>query len=465
MTKTAVILGAGVSGLYAATKFLEKGIDVHIIEKDDHAGGLSSTIIKEGCPMEYGPHTFHTVFNDMLDEFKHYVGKDFVMNRLDRQLSFGGKFYKYPPTFVDILKQTSPLVILKCFFSFSYSLMKRKLKLGSEKNAEEWLINNYGKELYKIYFKDYTEKVWGIPPNKLSTIFVSQRIPKISIRQILLEQFKKGIINMRKGDHIYAPHVSHIYYSKQGSGKLPNELLKSILKKGAKIYYNSDITSISSSKNKARSINFVSDNNKITLKFDYMVSTVPLFDLLQYISPSAPDKVIRASKQLHYRKIDVVAFHLKKDRVINPQWVYYRDRSFNRLSEPKNYGLHMPKGTTVIYLELSGNQASTKEAITKKLIEELESEGLVKKEEIINSFFLSTEFGYPIYNIGFEKRLAVIKQYLGNYNNLYSIGRQGLFKYIDMDICMKMAQLTVNHMCSNDAKKDVYITTNEVAFF
>ncbi|MBN1157292.1 FAD-dependent oxidoreductase [Candidatus Woesearchaeota archaeon] len=466
--KRVMVLGAGITGLSVATNLASKGFDVVVLEKEKHAGGLSASIPFGEYVVEYGPHTFHTVFDELLLRYKGLAGRDFVKNRLDRQINFRGKYFKYPLQFTNILLNIPMLTSAQCFFSFSKSLLLRKLGFAKERNAEEWLTSYFGKELYNIYFKDYTTKVWGVSPSKLSKTFVSQRIPKIKIREIIMEQFKKRTIKMRKGDHIYAPNLSHIYYTKKGCGKIIDELSERLAKHNGRIYFGTALTALFLKDNKVSQVGFTSGKKQHQIDCDYLVSTIPLNDLLLAIRPGPGKRMLEASRFLRYRAVTVIAIVLSKNRAIGPQWIYFRDKTFNRLTEPKNYGLSLPKGKTILYLEMASDgknvSAKDKENLVRKVVSELVKERIIRKDEVLDSFIIHAKHAYPIYAVGFEKNLSELESYIESIENLYSTGRQGLFKYVDMDICMRMADIVANQIAGQKMKEQVFITSGEKAF-
>ncbi|RKY84745.1 hypothetical protein DRQ09_08170, partial [candidate division KSB1 bacterium] len=218
--KRIAIIGAGITGLNLAWKLSEYGFDVEIFEKKDYVGGVGTSVTIDGYSFEYGPHMFHTVFDDILNDFKELMkNENYSITMLDREIKYNGKYYKYPLKIINVLKGLGFFTSVRCGLSFFYSLLKRKLKLTKDISAEDWFINNFGKVGYEIYFKDYTYKVWGVHPKNLSPIFPVSRIPGINIRKILKDIFFK--VKSTKftddfGESIYCPDMKFIYYPYNG---------------------------------------------------------------------------------------------------------------------------------------------------------------------------------------------------------------------------------------------------------
>ncbi len=474
--KKVAIIGAGVTGINAAWKLIDLGYDVDVFEKRDVVGGVGTSVMKNGYAFEYGPHLFHTAFDDILDDFKELMKNEpYEKTILDRQIKYMGKNYKYPLKLINVLKGLGFLTSIKCGFSFSYSHLKLKLGLTRDNTAEDWFINRFGKVGYEIYFKDYTKKVWGIDPTDLSPIFTNSRIPTISIRKMIKELLvpKKTIIKEtdNEGDHIYAPDINYIYYPHKGMWVLTDKIKDKVLEKGGRVHYGADVKKINFQDSFAKSIDFSIKGVEQTQEFDYIISTIPLKGIIHLIGLEKPEDVIEASERLKHRAIVVACLVINKPKVIDAQVLYFNDKNFNRVTEPKNLGLKVdPDSHTVILVEFTcdvGDDVwNNSEKYSDYVIDELIKEKLITKEEILSAHTIKYPHAYPIYSIGYEQRLKSIEKFFSRFPNLYTTGRQGLFTYVDKDICMKMGKILADYINDgNDMKQDIPDIGGEKVFF
>ncbi|MCP4723862.1 MAG: NAD(P)-binding protein [bacterium] len=474
--KKIAVIGAGITGLNLAWKLIDYGYDVEVFEKRDVVGGVGTSVMKDGYAFEYGPHLFHTGFEELLDDFKELMKDEpYEKTLLDRQIKYMGKCYKYPLKLINVLKGLGFFTSVKCGLSFFYAHLKLKLGLTKDTTAEDWFINRFGKVGYAIYFKDYTKKVWGIDPTDLSPIFTNSRIPTISIRKMVKELLipKKKIIKEidNKGDHIYAPDINYIYYPHRGMWVLTDKIKDKVIEKGGKLYYGADVKKINFEGKIAKSIDFSVNGEEQKREFDYIISTIPLKGIINLIDLEKPEDVIEASQSLKHRAIVVACLVIKKPKVIDAQVLYFNDKNFNRVTEPKNLGLKVnPDSHTVILVEFTcdvGDDVwNNSEKYSDYVIEELIKENLITKEEILSAHTIKYPHAYPIYNIGYERRLKSIENFFGDIPNLYTTGRQGLFTYIDKDICMMMGKILAEYINEGGSEKsNIPNIEGETVFF
>ncbi|MFC1554813.1 FAD-dependent oxidoreductase, partial [candidate division KSB1 bacterium] len=454
----------GVTGLNVAWRLLEKGCDVEIFEITNIIGGVGTSIKKDGYSFDFGPHILHSAYPDIIEDFKNLLGsEDYFSDKVDRQIHFKGKYYQYPLKPVNVLKGLGPFSSVKIIISFFYSFIKRKLGLTKEVSAEDWFINWFGKVGYQIYFKEYTEKAWGVHPKKLSAFFTSSRIPTISIRKLIKNQFEKLRKHTEqtdeKGTHAYGPTIHFIMYPYKGVGLLTQKIYEKIKFLGGKVRFNTKINKIYFSGNNAESIEYTFGGETHKDKIDYVISTIPLKDIIELIDLPKSEEVIENSQNLIHRAIIVIGLVVNKPKVLNTHFLYFYDKCFTRITEPKNFGLKMQdENQTVLLLEITcdiGDDVwENGDKYAHQAIKELAAEGLFSEDEVERFYIIKYPHAYPIYNIGFRERLEAIKTYLGEIPNLFSIGRQGLFVYIDMDICMKLGKILADHIEKDLPKSD-----------
>jgi len=462
--KKAIILGAGITGLTAGWKLSEKGYDVEILEKSDHIGGLSDNTTKWGLTFDTTPHGFH-VHNEMcLKEFIGLMGDELVSDVKHVELKYMGKYVRYPLTPFNMFFSLNFLSAINCGINLLYVKIRNIIHQPEDSSAEDWMINRYGKPLYNIVFKDYTEKIWGLKPSELSPNFSRLKIPNISF----LDLFIRVFFSPKKfwgRSHKDAPAIIRFYYPKKGGIiRISERLVEKIKENGGKIHFNVDLKKIELKDNKVQSVLY-EDKDKVIKRIgtDCCFSTIPIDSLIELIEDHKDSEVLSSAKRLEYRSLLVVHFLINKNRIFNPQSVYYpTDTIFNRLTDHRSYDRYFePKDKTVLTVEITCQKDDKiwnmdKKKLLDRVIQDLENENVVKKEEIINSSITKIHHAYPRYDLRYEERMLKVLNRLRQLENLFAGGRQGIFRYLDMDVCFETGLIIADKIENNnfDFKKE-----------
>lgn len=457
-----IILGGGLAGLTAASKLSENGMDVEIIEEQNCAGGLAASVKIDGNTFDYGPHAYHSNMPDILSALKKLAGDRFVRHTKNVRIKFRGKYYKYPLEATDIIFKLNPILAIACLVDYLFVNIKRKFIKSEPVSTEDWIVSGFGRTLYNIYFGPYTEKVWGIKPSRLSPLFAKHRIPHTSLLTVAAKSFLKGARKLTGKEHRYSPLVIEFFYPKTGAGFIPEQMAKKIYSNKGHIRLNSKVTGLTLNNNKITSVKFENNGKIGELKSDYFISTIPITDLISSIEPAPDNDLVSLSANMHYRAIVVVCLLINKPKVFDAEWIYFTNRIFNRLSDIKNCGATeaIPDGKTGLMAEITCNFEddiwnADKDSLCQKVIGELVEEGFIKQNEVLNCYVLKAKNGYPVYDIDYEIRLGKITKYIEKIDNLIVTGRQGLFKYVDMDVAMEMGEAAAKHILDKKSKSKI----------
>lgn len=444
-----IVLGAGPTGLAAAWELAERGIVVEVHEKEGVVGGMSSSFERANCILDYGTHGFHrsNVENQpIVDRMIELMGDDFITLRRRAAIHFQGRYFDYPLKAKDIFFGLNPFVSFLCFVDFLATRARRRMNIGgSEHNFEDWVTNRFGRRLYDIYFGPYTQKVWGIPPNRLTLNWAAQRIPSLSLWAVL----KKAILGRGQRDesdeHSHSPYRDLFYYTEKGAKLMWEKIADRVEELGGVIRLNSRATAINCDRDMVRSVSVESASNPSRAYCDWLISTIPITKMAEMLQPRPSRDFLAKVRTLKYRAMVVLFVVVKKERVSPYQWVYYSsdDIFFNRFSEFKNLTPKlMPEGRTALCLETTcfeGDEIwnAPEEKVYNECIKSLEKLGLVKKDEVETHFLVRLPYAYPIADLDYEKNFPHILGYLSGYSNLLSAGRQGSFAYLNMDQSME----------------------------
>ncbi|MBP3560270.1 MAG: NAD(P)/FAD-dependent oxidoreductase [Clostridia bacterium] len=492
--KTAIIIGAGPAGLTAAYQLLkETDILPVIFEENDFIGGISRTAQHNGNRIDIGGHRFFSKidevnsiwqellplqgapsFDDIKTETEKPLSPDgpdpekedkvlLLRNRVSR-IYYLRKFFDYPislkpETFINMgLSRT-----LKAGFGYIYSCISKK----EETSLENFYINRFGKPLYEMFFEDYTEKLWGINPSKISADWGAQRVKGLSLTKALLNIITKPF---KKDENVETSLIEQFYYPKKGPGQLWEALANEVEKKGGKILKKHRVTDFTVEAGKISSVFVETPEGKKQFKADYIISTMPVKDLVNGLGDSVPESVKAVADALPYRDFLTVGLLVKKlnlenktkhktlGNIVPDCWIYIQERDvkIGRLQIFNNWSPYMvkdPENTVWIGLEYFCNEGdefwnmSDKE-FTEFAINELEKIGIINGEDVLDSVRLKVKKAYPAY-FGSYKDFPLVRKHLDSIENLYCIGRNGMHRYNNMDHSMMTAIEAVNCIKNN----------------
>lgn len=441
-----IILGGGVAGLYAARVLTRHQVDVTIIEAEAVPGGLARGQRRGENFYDLGVHMLHEHDREIFEDIGQIMGDERLEVKLDARIRWAGSFYRYPLKSIDMLRGIPPLKLLRMVFGLCFSQLREKISPTHASNAEEALKQLYGKPLYTFFFKDFTHRYWGIHPRELSATFIRTKMPRLSAVDVL----KKGLakIGFKEPDGRAVQSAlseETLHYSASGAESMPRCLAREVLRGGGKILTNSTVNQV---RLESQRVAQVCVSNSETgesqwLDCDYCVSTIPLPQLIDSITPDPSEDVKLAGARLRYKAIAVYGLLVKKPKALDALYVYYRDRVFHRVGEPKNAGLQVnPRDHTVLIVETTCQVGDAKwngdESILQKIFEDLEAEAICRRDEVVETHILRCSTGYPIFDLGFEEHFRKVTDFLSGIPNLQSTGRQGGFCYPNMHSAMRM---------------------------
>jgi len=507
--KKILIIGAGPAGLTAAYEILEKTNDIPIIfEETGDIGGISKTVDYKGNKMDMGGHRFFSKSDKVMDwwinklPLQGYPSKDDIL--LDKKKQFSTKAGSPDPEKIDqvmlIRERLSRIFFLRSFidypltinfdtmkvlgvvriFKILISYLKTKFsQIHPEKSLEDFMINRFGRELYSIFFKDYTQKVWGVSPREINPDWGIQRIKGLSITTVLLHALKK-IFNekedgiLQKGTETSL--IEQFLYPKYGPGQLWEEVAKLITAKGGEIHLNSKVVQLNKAANQIISIEVedTAAKSSKTVSGEYVISTMPVKDLIRYIRENKPDEINEIAEGLIYRDFITVGLLLKKLSVTNNTkiktmnelipdlWVYIQEKDvkIGRLQIFNNWSPYLLKDNGQVWLGLEyfcteGDSLwnMKNDEFIHFAIDELIKLNIIQKEDVIDYTIVRVPKAYPAY-FGTYQKFDQLKFYLDQIENLYLIGRNGMHRYNNMDHSMLSAFEAVNNIIHHIPTKD-----------
>lgn len=434
------IFGAGLAGLSSAYELSKRDVDVTVLEICPEVGGLAKSFTKKGFTYDLGPHRFHSKKKEIISHLKEVMKENLDVKKRLSHIYLKNKLFSYPLDTKNVLINMPLPTTFLIITDYLYAQLKGSIKKKSDKSFKDWVINRFGKKLYNIYFKPYTEKSWGLPCSRISSDWAVQRIT-------LLNLWDAAVKTLFKPKDIPRTLVSKFYYPKRGGiGQIVKNYEKYINNKGNKVLTNAVIKRINLNKNNVKSITYSYNNKEYTEYFDYVFSTIPLNVFVNLIEPKPSKDVLKAVSKLKFRSIIFAYLILNKDILSKNHWIYLPEKKFlsNRLSEFKNFSMNSSvKGKTIVCGEISCNYNDglwnkRDEDIIKGFMRDVKELGLAKKNDLIESFVHRIEHSYPLYTLDYKPILNKVFDYLDNVNNLYYYGRNAMFRYNNMDQSVDM---------------------------
>lgn len=456
-----VILGGGIAGLAAAWRLSKKDFEVEVIEISNRPGGLAGGVEWNGNIYEFGPHVFHTTDQEILNDIKKAMGEDLIRFTRSVKIKFMGEYFNFPLSITDILRKLPLKTVIQCLLSLIYHNIKSKFSSPKQENSETVLLANYGKGLYEIFFESYIVKVWGYPAKEFSPEFAKQRIPKMNMLEVVEKLFKN--LKPNKNNEIkikgYVEKVEgEIFTTKHGFSLIAEKIGKEIKDSGGSILLNHKAIGINYADQKVNSVKAISDNVEKTIKCDHLISTIPLKYLTKLSVPALDQTIINAANNLKSRATLFVGIVVDKPRALPASFMYFREITFNRIMDLSYFGFDInPPTATILIAEVNCDVSeviwSDEERAIEKVLNDLENENIISRNEIIDSHVFKAPNAYPIYLLGYEKNLETIFNWIDGISNLQSIGRQGAFSYVNSHVAMKMAYNAADNIIQSNYTK------------
>lgn len=440
MSTQLYILGGGVCGLYAAHTALQAGADVTLLEKGAGFGGLAAGHLHDDNWYDLGVHMLHAFDEEVFATCRAAMGPERIEVPLKSHIKWGNKLYHYPLRGRDILAGIPPVTLARCLIGLGQAELAARLPNRSQgDDAESALIELYGRPLYEYFFQDFTHRYWGLHPRDLSAEFVRRKMPRLSGLDALKNLLEKLRLAKPRDHCEGALRFETLHYARTGSEALPRRLADSLAEKGAQLHLETSITAIHH--HNSRIVKVEGRDSPFGTLNARFLSTIPLPDLVNALTPPPPAEVLAAASHLRFKPMTVYALLVKKERCMEALYTYYRDRIFHRVGEPKNAGLLVkPADHTTLIVETTceiGDPKWEGQALD-EILADLHAEGLCEPEDVVSHHLIHSRHAYPIFSKGFEQHLRVVTDYLAGFRNLTSTGRQGGFTYPNMHSAMRM---------------------------
>jgi protoporphyrinogen oxidase len=430
-----IVGGAGLAGLAAAHALARAGRDVRVFERAQGVGGLARTLVHGGQRFDLGGHRLLTD-NEAVRQLVREVVRE-PLRRVPRssKILLDGRYVEYPLQPLNAIAGMGPWTTLRVLHSYAAAQLAHRLAPRDAVSLQDWVVCHYGRVLYEIFFKPYSEKVWGLDCARISADWVAQRIQGLSLGSAIRRAFSAP----RRG----GPRTltTEFLYPARGIGGIAAGLHAAIAAAAGQVHTSSSVTRVGHRLGRIETVAVRHGEAETLYPAEEFVSSLPLPVLVNRLDPSPPRDVLAAAAALHYRDLMLVAVRLDRDRATDQTWIYtpQPEVSFGRVHEPKNWSPQMGAvGQTLLVTEhfcLRTDAAWRKSdaALIERSVADLAALGLIRRHEVVDGVVVRVSCAYPTFEVGYAEACGVIGDYLARFANLHVIGRTGGFRYLNMD--------------------------------
>ncbi len=449
----AVILGAGLAGLTTGNLLSRPGADVLVIERETAVGGLSRTIEHNGYRFDLGGHRFITE-NQVIENFvKEVLGGDFLEVDRSSKVLLNGKFFDYPWKLLNAFRGLGIRGSSAIVFGYFAERLGSLFRESGIESFEDVMVRRFGRPMFDIFVKEYSEKVWGIECGLIARELAEWRIQGLSFW-------------IAARDALFGPSGANVrslarkfLYPPLGIGRI-SEGLRRKIEKNHPVLTGTPVVGVNHSAGRIESVMTRQGERTRLHRAGEFVSTIPLPTLVRLFDPKPPEGILEAAASLRFRDLLIVTVMIDRPRVTDQTWIYVPGRQipFGRIHEPTNWSAKMaPPGKTLLVTEhfcFRGDDAwkADDDALAADTVASLENLGFIHRQEVIDSLVVRIPNAYPIFDIGHDRNRRKILDYLDTFENLHAIGRGGAFRYLNMDHAIETGIATAEEIIAGNSK-------------
>jgi protoporphyrinogen oxidase len=442
-TNDIIILGGGLAGLSAGYTLTNAGLPVQVYEGAAVVGGLSKTVERNGFRFDLGGHRFFTNDKEIDALVRDLMGQEMVPVRRSSKIYLRDRYFDYPLRPLNAMFGLGIPTTARILADYVWETAKRAVNKKDLVSLEDWVVSNFGRAMFTLYFKEYSEKVWGIDCSRISAAWVAQRIKGLSLAKAIKNAFFKF------SGRDLATLTDIFTYPSLGIGRISDRLRAEIEKNGV-VHTGAKIVRISHDSSRVESITVSDKDRQFTVPAEEYISTIPLTALVNMLAPAPPAPVLEAAAKLRFRDLVIVAIMVDRERVTDQTWIYIPEQKipFGRIHEPTNWSRVMaPDGKSLLVMEYFSFRGDavwnmSDEALTDLTVDNLVRLGFVGRHEVLDSMIVRVPKAYPLFEVGYDDHAGVLFDYLKRFSNLHIAGRSGMFRYYNMDVAIRSGMET-----------------------
>ena len=459
-----VCIGGGPAGWTAAYLLAKRGgVRVTVLEGTKMLGGISQTAQYKGYRFDIGGHRFFTKYEPVEALWHEILGPEFIQVPRQSRIHYRGKYFDYPLKAWNALSGLGLIEAVRCVYSYLHAKARPS---PVEENLEQWVSNRFGKRLYNIFFKTYTEKVWGIPCTEIRAEWAAQRIQNLSLAKAILNA---ASINRRS--NAIKSLIDRFQYPRLGPGQMWEMCAEKITALGGQVLMEHQVEALEHEHGRVVAARVRTPQGVVRIEGEHFICTMPVRTLVGALEPAVPEAVRRAGDGLRYRDFLVVALILDQEKLFTDNWIYIhtpgvkvgRIQNFNNWSE----AMVPDKGRTCLGMEYfcfegDGLWAAKDAELVALATEELGRLGLADPRLVVDGTVVRMPKAYPIYDSDYRRHLDGAREFLDGIPNLHPVGRNGMHKYNNQDHSMLTAMMVVWNLYG--AKHDVWAVNTDFEY-
>lgn len=468
------IIGAGPAGLTAAYLLTKAGYSVTVIEKDPvYVGGISRTVEHQGFRFDIGGHRFFSKSKEVVDLWNEILPDDFIERPRMSRIYYGGKFYSYPLRAFEALFNLGLWTSTLCMASYAKAkLFPRR----SVESFEDWVVNQFGHKLYSIFFKTYTEKVWGMPCDTMSADWAAQRIKGLSLGKAVLDGLKRSLgLNKTPNDGMATKTLLESFrYPRKGPGMMWEAARDRVIEGGNRVLMDHALRALSYNDLTGRwTVQARRGDDTIeTISAAHVISSAPLRELAGRLQPMPA--TIPAAADLRYRDFLTVALMIRSEDLFPDNWIYIHEQGV-KVGRVQNFRSWSPEmvpdpaiacvGLEYFCFEGDGLWSMADDDLVALATRELAQLGLADPAAVVGGAVVRQEKAYPVYDEGYRDNVDVLRRELeARYPTLHMVGRNGMHRYNNQDHAMMTAMLTVKNIVAGARVYDVWNVNEDAEY-
>ncbi len=472
------VIGAGPAGLTAAYCLTKEARSVLVIERDPlYVGGISRTVDYKGFLFDIGGHRFFSKSQEVVALWQEILPDDFITRPRLSRIYYNGKFFAYPLKAFEALLKLGVFTSAACMISYAYAKI---FPTPGARTFHDWVRNQFGERLFQIFFKTYTEKVWGMSCDEISADWAAQRIKGLDLATAVMNGLKRSLRLDRNADRAgqsggetVKTLIESFQYPRKGPGMMWQAAARKITAQGGRILMDRELVALEfdAARNYWRIEAAAADGERETYTARHVVSSAPLRELVERITPT-PISLLHA-RALRYRDFLTVALMVRKDELFPDNWIYIHDPSVKvgRVQNFRSWSPEMvPDGMSCLGLEyfcFEGDDLWSAAdgdliALAKKEVAQI---GLVSPHEVVDACVVRQAKAYPVYDEDYRDNVAAIRLDLEtSYPTLHVVGRNGMHKYNNQDHAMMTAMLTARNIMAGARLYDVWNVNEDAEY-
>jgi len=444
------VLGAGPAGLTAAYRLIQRNLPVVVFEAGEEVGGLARTEVRDGYRFDLGGHRFFTKSAEVEALWEELLGPELLVRPRLSRIYWRGRFIEYPLRPADVFAKVGPFELARSLASYARARLRRQ---GEAETYEDWVSSRFGRRLFELFFKTYTEKVWGVGTDELRAEWAAQRIADLSLWSALRAALPGGGETPKS-------LIEQFRYPRLGPGQMWEEMARRVELGGGEIRLGAPVEGLEHEDGRVTAVCAGGERVEVAAA----ISSIPLRTTVGVAEPVPPRQVTVAAAGLRYRDFLTVALPIDGEPPFPDNWVYVHDPRA-RVGRIQNFRAWSPWMTPdprrsclgLEYFCFEGDElwCSSDEELVELGRREVAALGLVDPERVAGGHIVRVPKAYPVYDAEYAGRVERIRGWLDGFSNLQQIGRNGLHRYNNSDHSMLTAMRAVENLCDG-AGHDVW---------